>query len=286
MLQLIEKFKKDGFIVLPDVLSSSEINEYILAIDKIAAKSKTFIGGYLRESNIIEKDLIFADLINHSTTFSYVQALLYGYPRLMSTEAIIRPNSNLKDDPVRWHEDGPNSPSYRQLSFPAPTIQVKVGYFLNDILSDDSGNLVVLPGSHLLPNGPPTHLATSESVPNAVQLKVKAGSAVIFHSALWHCVQPNDQEISRYSIYIGYCLPWMAPFDRSASSITLRSLLKKEQRELLMDFENPSSNYTLIKELWRGNPKLVAASQLRMLYELFIIRLKNIKRKLLGNSIN
>ncbi len=39
----------------------------------------------------------------------------------------------------------------------------------------------------------------------------------------------------------------MAPFDRHASSKALKSLLTGARRELLMDFENPGLNYTLIK---------------------------------------
>tara|TARA_Y200000002_G_C22600295_1_gene629223 strand:+ start:114 stop:350 length:237 start_codon:yes stop_codon:yes gene_type:complete len=78
----------------------------------------------------------------------------------------------------------------------------------------------------------------------------------------------------------------MAPFDRSASSVFLRSALNKDQKELLMDFETPSNNYTLIRETWRGDKKLVAKSFKNMLIELAINRLKVLKRKILGGSLN
>ena len=163
---------------------------------------------------------------------------------------------------------------------------MKIGYFLNDLPAEDCGNLVVMPKSHLLPYGPPHDLPQGGAAPGALQVVAKAGTAIIFHSALWHCVQRNRSTTPRKSLYYGYCLPWMAPFDRHASSRALKSLLTGERRNLLMDFEHPGTNWVLIRETWRGDPKLAAASPLRMGYELAVRRLKKIKRAILGNSIN
>ncbi|HEX3850050.1 MAG TPA: phytanoyl-CoA dioxygenase family protein [Polyangiaceae bacterium] len=283
-VQAIEAIKRDGYVLLPNVLSPAECDTYTGLMQDLAKMSKTYIGGYLRESDILEKQVGFAKLMDHPDTYPIAKALLGGFARIMSSEAIIRTRAD--DDPVRWHEDGPNCPPYRALASPPPTLQVKIGYFLNDITSVDSGNLVVMPKSHLLPYGPPRDLPQGLAAPGALAIQAKAGTAVIFHSALWHCVQSNKSDTPRKSLYYGYCLPWMAPFDRSASSLTLRSLLKGEQRALLMDFEHPGTNWVLLRETWRGDPKLVAASPVRMGFELAVRRLKKLKRTILGNSIN
>ncbi len=281
--EAIEAIRRDGYVLIPGVLSAEECAEYSALMDELGKKSKTFSGGYLRESDILEKQIGFSKLLDHPATYPIAKALLGGYARIMSTEAIIRPN--IEDDPVRWHEDGPNCPPYRSLATPPPTLQVKIGYFLNDVM-DDAGNLVVMPKSHLLPNGPPADLPLALKAPGAIAVKAKAGTAIVFHSALWHCVAENKTATPRRSLYYGYCLPWMARFDRSASSLALRSLLTGERRALLMDFEHPGTNWVLIKETWRGDPKLAAASPIRMGYELAIRRLKKLKRAVLGNSIN
>ncbi len=280
----VEAVKSNGYVLIPDAISQQECEYYSDLVLRLAKKSKTYIGGYLRESDILEKELGFSKLLDHPDTYPIAKALLGGFARIMSTEAIIR--TDVDDDPVRWHEDGPNCPPYRSLATPAPTCQVKIGYFLNDLLTEDAGNLVVMPKSHLLPNGPPSDLPRGGLAEGALQIKAKAGTAIIFHSALWHCVQPNKGKTARQSLYYGYCLPWMAPFDRNASSLALKSLLTGERRRLLMDFEHPGTNYVLIRETWRGDPKLAAASPLRMGYELAIRRLKKLKRAILGNSIN
>ena len=282
--EAVKAVRENGYALIPDALTAKECEYYIGLMAGVAKKSKTYIGGYLRASDIMESDIGFSKLLDHPNTYPIAKALLGGFARIMSTEAIIRPD--IEDDPVRWHEDGPNCPPYRSLATPAPTCQVKIGYFLNDLLSDDAGNLVVMPKSHLLPHGPPSTLPQGSKAPGALQVKAKAGTAIVFHSALWHCVQPNKTATPRNSLYYGYCLPWMAPFDRSSSSLALRSLLTGERRELLMDFEHPGTNYVLIKETWRGDPKLAAASPIRMGYELALRRLKKLKRAILGNSIN
>jgi ectoine hydroxylase len=280
----IEAVRRDGYVLIPDVLTAQECDYYSGLQLALAKKSKTYIGGYLRESDIMEKEFGFSKLLDHPDTYPIAKALLGGFARIMSTEAIIRTDAD--DDPVRWHEDGPNCPPYRSLATPAPTCQVKIGYFLNDLLTEDAGNLVVMPRSHLLPHGPPSDLPRAGLAEGALQVKAKAGTAIIFHSALWHCVAPNKTKTPRKSLYYGYCLPWMAPFDRQASSLALKSLLTGERRQLLMDFEHPGTNYVLIKETWRGDPKLAVASPFRMGYELAVRRLKKLKRAILGTSIN
>jgi ectoine hydroxylase len=280
----VKAVRENGYVLIPDALTPSECEYYIGLTQAVAKKSKTYIGGYLRASDIMESQIGFSKLLDHPSTYPIAKALLGGFARIMSTEAIIRPD--IEDDPVRWHEDGPNCPPYRSLATPAPTCQVKIGYFLNDIMGDDAGNLVVMPKSHLLPNGPPADLPQGAQAPGALQVKAKAGTAIVFHSALWHCVQANKTKTPRNSLYYGYCLPWMAPFDRSSGSVALRSMLTGERRELLMDHEHPGTNYVLIRETWRGDPKLAAASPIRMGYELALRRLKKLKRAILGNSIN
>jgi len=282
-LRAIETIKREGFVLLPNVLTQAECDHYAGLMQKLGERSKTYIGGYLRESDIVEKQLGFSKLLDRPETYPIVKSMLGGWARMMSTEAIIRTKTD--DDPVRWHEDGPNCPPYRSLAVPTPTLQMKIGYFLNDV-EGENGNLVVMPKSHLLPNGPPADLPQGVGAKGALAIQAKAGTAVIFHSAVWHCVLPNKSDTPRKSLYYGYCLPWMAPFDRSASSPQLRSLLTGERRNLLMDFEHPGTNWVLIKETWRGDPKLAAAGYVRMGAELAVRRLKKLKRTILGNSIN
>ncbi len=279
-----ETVRKEGYVLLPDALSSAQCERYTKLMYDVAKRHKTYVGEYLRASDLISAEFGFTELLDYPATYPIAKALLGGYARIMSSEAIIR--TDVGDDPVRWHEDGPNCPSYRSLAVPCPTMQVKIGYFLNDLETEQQGNLVVIPRSHLRPTGPTPGLPHGTDADGAVAVKAKAGTAIIFHSAVWHCVQPNRTKTPRRSLYFGYCLPWMAPFDRSAANLALKGLLTGERRNLLMDHEHPGLNYSLFKQTWRGDPKLAAAGHLRIGYELAMIRLKRLKRAILGNSVN
>lgn len=279
----LKDFAVNGYGIIENVFSNSECENLLSSIKNVAKKSKTYLGGYLRESNIIEKDLTFAELINHPTIMSINNKLLGKHFRLMSTEAIIRTKE--EDDPVRWHEDGPNAPSYREISSPPGLFQLKFGILLSDTMQDYSGNLTIIKGSHLF-NDSPFNKNIENYSDKKIQIKTQKGSLLFFHNSLWHCVSRNLKEEPKYTLYYTYCYPWMAPFDRSASSLFLKSSLDSEQKKLLMDFEIPSQNYSILKETWRGNKNKVARSLKNSLIELALRRLKVLKRKILGESIN
>ena len=178
----VNRFDEQGFILIPGVLSAEECAHYIGLINHIAERSPTFSGGYLREANVIEQHIGFSELLDHPVVLPLVRRFMGEHARIMSTEAIMRPKQG--DDPVRWHEDGPNSPPYRALATPPPLCQLKVGYFLNDVAGVNAGNLVVIPSSHRRRDGPPPDLPHGTGVDGALAVEVTAGTVIMFHNAL------------------------------------------------------------------------------------------------------
>src|SRR5580693_7557651 len=86
----VEAVRRDGYVLIPDVLTARECDYYSGLQLALAKKSKTYIGGYLRESDIMEKEFGFSKLLDHPDTYPIAKALLGGFARIMSTEAIIR----------------------------------------------------------------------------------------------------------------------------------------------------------------------------------------------------
>ncbi len=129
----------------------------------------------------------------------------------MSTEAIIRPKNG--DDP----SVGMKTVQTARLSCTCNScsdLSGQVGFFLNDVLQDNAGNLVVIPKSHLLPHGPPPDLPQGSLAPGAIQVKVKAGTAIVFHSALWHCVQAINVTVQGTTcITVIVFLGWLLSID-------------------------------------------------------------------------
>ena len=125
-----------------------------------------------------------------------------------------------------FHQDASGPSLFRNLATPAPLVQVRVGFVLTDLSQPNCGNLIVVPGSHNAsvplppdstdysmgsssPDGADAedgaHQAASAAVEqmhpisSAIPLCAKAGSAILFHQALWHTGGPNLQPYHPFS---------------------------------------------------------------------------------------
>ena len=47
----------------------------------------------------------------------------------------------------------------------------------------------------------------------SVELKLPAGSAVLWRTATWHCVGPNLSQKTRKIMHVGYHWRWLRPTD-------------------------------------------------------------------------
>ena len=186
------------------------------------------------------------------------------------------------DDPVKWHEDGPAFPTYRSLGKPCPLMQIKIGLFLTDCEKENMGNLAIVPGSHLEESPPPM---TFEKLDGMEQVLISKGDVILFHNALWHRVMDNLYDIRRENIYLAFCLPWMAPMDRSSSSDFLRSALPPDKRKLLLDFEKPGENYELRKKVFRSGLKSGLLAQIKNFGIMIKRRLRKMKHNFLGENV-
>ncbi len=61
--------RENGYALIPNALTLDECHSYMSRMDRLAKSSKTYIGGYLRESNILERDISFSELLDHQKPF-------------------------------------------------------------------------------------------------------------------------------------------------------------------------------------------------------------------------
>ena len=104
------------------------------------------------------------------------------------------------------HDDG-----YRLFGAPIPLLQLKVGYYMTDMTEPDQGNLCVIPGSHKAALGPDAaDLQDVGLFDGATQVCAPAGTAILFHNALWHSAGPLTRaDGGRVIAYYAYEHPWM-----------------------------------------------------------------------------
>ena len=140
----------------------------------------------------------------------YVKGLINEMPHHHASDAIVEYETDLTERGMGWHIDG-HDRGYRGLGTPIPLLQLKIGYYLNDMTSPGQGNLCVVPASHKAVHEPPQEdLQRPDLFPGAVQICASAGTAILFHNALLALGRPI-YSIRGLSIHALLCL--RAPVD-------------------------------------------------------------------------
>ena len=127
-------------------------------------------------------------MLDYLPIMVYVESLLNSKPHHHASDAVLEFGPVGRD--MAWHIDG-HDDGYRGLARPIPLLQLKVGYYLTDITEAGQGNLSLIPGSHKSMTDPSDNdLQKKELFEGAIQLCAPAGTAILFHNALWHSSGP------------------------------------------------------------------------------------------------
>ncbi len=198
------KFERDGFIVIENALPVPMVEGLIDAVDSVKA-GVDFIG----------KDDRFLELIDWHRTLPKVWGILGWNIHLYHTHITVTPPVPLEDRPskkrLHWHQDS-GRVSLDIETVPAPRISVKIGYFLTDVSEGGRGNFSVVPGSHLVDEIEYPADGVSNP-PDAHEVQVPAGTAVIFDRRIWHAGGWNFSDITRKVLFVGYSMRWFHPRD-------------------------------------------------------------------------
>lgn len=134
---------------------------------------------------------------------------------------------------VNWHRDHRNDAEWRYLGRPLNT---KVLLYLTDVGADD-GCTACVPGSHLWEHEPDhleykgmgggedqgTKVRDQRDMPGMVAAEVKAGSAFLFNTRLWHTTLPNTGDRDRWAVLTLYC-----PFYQKQPGVTVEAAVALE----------------------------------------------------------
>jgi len=214
-------FDNNGYLVLERFLAEDHVARLQEAVQRAAERRRalqeqglpqtgfTHIkGDNIRFFYILNDDPLFLELLDWPPLMPYITGLLNEKPHHHASDAIIEYGP--KGRGMGWHLDGHDN-GYRGLGRPIPLLQLKVGYYLTDMTEPGRGNLCVVPGSHkALCDPDPTDLQRPDLFPGAIQVCAPAGSAILFHNALWHSSGPWTQnDGARIMLYYAYEHPWM-----------------------------------------------------------------------------
>jgi len=217
-------FDTTGYLVLENFLTADHVGRLTEALDRAVARRRRQLEAdpslaRVTQNNgkrstrilyILDDDPLFLEMIDWPPILPYVKGLFNPRFHHSASDAIVDFGSDLMARQGGWHRDG-HEHGYRYLGHPIPLMQLKVGYYLTDMTEPGNANLAVIPGSHKSREAPtPEDLERRELFPEAVQVCAPAGSAIMFHNALWHTAAPfASPEHHRTMLYYAYEHEWM-----------------------------------------------------------------------------
>ena len=210
-------FAEDGFLVVPNALSTENLERVVEAGDRLAEPllrrpAMTGRPEYnhldLRPGLLREKALF--DLVGNSSTVPLVVQLLSPNIHLHSTTLIYKRPEDPDAPTFRrgWHRDIriPRDLGHESL----PLVGIKICYCLTDFHEPNSGMTLMARGSHK--RNDPLALPKGKVDPadaEVCDLRMNAGDALLFENRIFHTATPNRSNRTAKVLMYGYAYRWM-----------------------------------------------------------------------------
>lgn len=229
---LKEKFNKDGFVIIENLISSEQANILKTKVIELAKFEKEQKDQYIykfdesgktqRVWNLINKSKVFSDLleinlINEFMEFIFDRPTKHQKYHLSSFQAnIISPGSNRQ----KLHVDTPCPEP-----LPAWPIKANSIWFLDDF-TVENGATEYIPGSHKSIIKPSEEDDINCKVIKAV---APAGSVLITHGALWHRAGANKSNKDRIGLLCSFAASYALEiaFEENQSKIISEKVLEE-----------------------------------------------------------
>ena len=222
-------FQEQGYLYVPNALTSDMVNRLLNAVDKIHSNAlstgRAKPNNHWGFSNFLGEDDAFLELVDMPTTLPKVWGILgwniYLYHAHMHVKPPAPAEAQDGDGWLEWHQDS-GRVNIEMETHPRPRLSLKVAYFLTDVSEPGRGNFYIRPGSQLsdmpLPeteiSRDPREKNTSSGIPDdAIPVCVEPGTAVLFDRRLWHSRSPNTSQMTRKALFYGYGYRWIRPKD-------------------------------------------------------------------------
>lgn len=199
----LASFERDGFVVLSEIIPKPQVLALTEALLRVEAEhgfgyAKTSFEGFktVRINNLLVHDELFWTVPLQSDVLALAERLL-DRELLLSSLCSLTLGPGQEAQPL--HEDTQQIPLPR----PRRPLAVNAIWALSDF-TEENGATHIVPGSHKETDAPP-YGAEIETV----QATMKAGSVMLFDSALWHKGGANTTALRRYALSCYYCAGWL-----------------------------------------------------------------------------
>ncbi len=211
--EIVERFHRDGFAVVPGVLSAEECARLRrrndeMADDPVIAKSNRH-GYSFALASPIDHDLGFAQMFARQPILTLVRGVLGQHVRYAGSTFL---RTRQGEAVAFWHVDDcnridmplpPEVPRWPAAArMPVHWLSVQIA--LTDIDSVEYGPTEIVPGSHYAGRLPDSQDNPRFEGRGPVQVLCKAGDIYLFNHQVWHRGMPNRSTRTRYLMQLQY----------------------------------------------------------------------------------
>ena len=228
----IRQIEVEGYVLIPDLLSASQISEIKAQVATLETKGMDYSEHQRTAGDVMFLGGELTELAAHPVTIPFLRTLL--------GDDIIC----IKGD---YTLSKPGHPGMAIHTDRGPAVMVRVLYYLND-LTPERSPFRVIPHSHLSLHAEANPYKRYQQHPDEVMVMAKAGSAILINHRVFHSNYPNrsdqDREMVAYAFRPGWCGPGKEepPWDPAKLAA-----LPPHVREL---FGDPNTHYD---DFSRGN---------------------------------
>lgn len=251
------QFDEDGFFLIEDLLSPSEVAELLGLVDELyegfrLERDDVGEADAFQMRNIVSMDRRFRDLITHPRLLPLVVDVMGCNIQLRTSHADVRPPQPASDADKAlgapdsffpWHSDAPLN-GWPLVDGVVPFMEMKIGLYLTDLTAGNGGEICVVRGSHRRAqprDDEGRHIIDPQDI---VPVTVRPGTALIWRTALLHALRPNLSTAPRRCLYYGYHPRWIRPSDYDRQSSETLAGATPIQRQLLGELGTGRTNYS------------------------------------------
>ena len=206
--QQIRHFEVEGYLVLPAMLDAGQIARLKAELAAVPMEPRPY-SDYLTSSitQVQWLSRAAAELIGHPPMIEFLSALMG--PDIVFTRGVFQ-RTNPGSPGISMHTDGqPFGSSIFDYEGSSPRL-LRVLYYLDDLIPARAPFRLV-PRSHLSFHAQANPYERYKSHPEEITLCLKAGSALIIPSMLFHATHPNTDGAPRELVQFGYRPAWAGP---------------------------------------------------------------------------
>ena len=217
--EILKVFHRDGFALIPGVLSRAETDAMREMVDRVFVEKqfeKNLYGGFVLV-RMFETSNIFRDLLVREPIIGLAEKLLGAQCHIMAQNVVRnKPGEAISTFHVDADTDcGVEFPCPPEMArhdprYQLPVFRLTVQIMLTDCESIEYGPTQFVPGSHYSGRHP-NHVHTPTFEGNGpVSVLCKAGDISLHNGQNWHRGAPNTSDRTRYLLQLAYCQRWVS----------------------------------------------------------------------------